>query len=139
MTHKRTVIRAALVSAIIGLTTTGPRVFVNPARPLSDADLPALVLRDGAEEVVEHDLDGLPAQTRWKFRLEALSKTVSGIGQIDAITSEVPVALAAAQASFYALDAICDWRGASGELEVDDSTDKPVYLYPLSIEVLYTS
>ena len=51
MAHAHTQIRAALVTALPGLSTTGSRIFANRLYPLTDADLPGLRIFTDADAV----------------------------------------------------------------------------------------
>lgn len=51
MSHGRTQIRAALATALTGLTTTAGRVFVHRIHPVTDAELPALMISTDEEQI----------------------------------------------------------------------------------------
>jgi hypothetical protein len=133
-------LRNALTGVLTGLTTTAGRVFANPPRVLQETDLPALVLRDGPEEIVEMDSNGAPARTIWRLQLDLVAKTAAdGIALIDAMIDETLLAILSASPTFAALDADCTWQGGSGNLEIDSVADKPVYVYPIALEIHYLS
>jgi len=49
--HVRRQIRDAVAARLTGLTTTGSRVYVNNVDPLAVGELPALTIRNGAENI----------------------------------------------------------------------------------------
>jgi hypothetical protein len=133
-------LRTALATALTGLATTGTRVFVNPPRVLQETDLPALVLRDGAEEIAETGIDGLPVRAHWRFQIDLVAKAATGgTDLIDSMVDETLAAVASSSSDFAALDAQCNWHGGAGNLDIDTVADKPVYVYPIALEIIYIS
>ena len=93
MPHVRTQIRAAVVTALTGLATTGSRVLVDDQVPI-DA-LPALVVRTSEGNVGEA-IDGT-RQRAIAISVDAICKMASGVtDQLDQIATEVEAALAGA-------------------------------------------
>lgn len=64
MSHGRTQIRTALATALTGLATTGSRVFVNRVHPVTDAELPCLIISTDAEQVQHATLRAPRSQDR---------------------------------------------------------------------------
>jgi hypothetical protein len=91
MGHVRADIRAAVVTALTGLTTTGSRVLVDDQYPVED--VPALVIKTSEENAGEA-VEGI-RQRAVGVSVEAVSKLTSGItAQLDQIALEVETALA---------------------------------------------
>jgi hypothetical protein len=91
MGHVRADIRAAVVTALTGLTTTGSRVLVDDQYPVED--VPALVIKTSEENAGE-SVEGI-RQRAVGVSVEAVSKLTSGItAQLDQIALEVETALA---------------------------------------------
>lgn len=140
MTHKRTSIRTALVAALTGLATTGSRVYASRLRPLTAADVPAILVSTlGEEMVVTHLGGGLPVQREMRVALEVIVKAVANYeSTADTILGEIEAALFTSHVSLggnvhsVSLASIED-------PEMDDSTDKPVVRLPVILRVIYSS
>ena len=95
--HVRRQIRERVGTVLTGLTTTGSNVFQSRVYPLSDADLPALLIYTKAEES-EPQIIG---QNRTTSRILALAvecyvKASSDFDDtVDQICKEVEIAIAA--------------------------------------------
>jgi len=95
--HARQQIRAAIVAALTGLTTTGSNVFLShpSSRNLAAADLPALRVFTLSEQtdLVEN---ASPQQRILDVAVEAVVMGISNIDDgLDTICAEVEIALAA--------------------------------------------
>jgi len=62
--HVRAQIRAAVAARVTGLTTTGARVYVNNVDPLAVGELPALTIRNGAEQIDRQSIGSPNPYTR---------------------------------------------------------------------------
>jgi hypothetical protein len=93
--HKQ--IRAALVTKLTGLTTTGARVYANRLQPMQDANLPGLRIFAAEERSEPVTLADPHVQSReLVVVIEGCSKKVSGLDdELDLISKEVETALAA--------------------------------------------
>ena len=93
--HKQ--IRAALVSKLTGLTTSGARVYANRLYPLDSANLPGLriSLDDEAAEAVTVHGPAILERTLTAV-VEACASAASGLDNtLDLMSKEVEIALAA--------------------------------------------
>jgi len=120
--HKQ--IRAALVTALTGLTTTGSRVFANRLYVLQDANLPGLRIYCDEERAEPLTVHSPQMQAReLTVSVEAVAKAASGLDDtLDQIAKEVEVALAAGiTVAGETLEVI--YAGMSYD---DEALDKPV-------------
>lgn len=100
MSHVRTQIRSALVATLTGLTTTGARVYVNRARPIAAAELPALVVRVRDEQIDATTIDWPPLVTRRvDLEVEILASGDTAADTVDASLVEVETAITATEAA----------------------------------------
>lgn len=94
--HLHQQIRDALKTALIGLTTTGSRVFANRLHPLTASELPAIRLFTETEEAEQNGLSGQWRTRTLDFSVEACAKANSSLDdQLDQIGKELEIALAA--------------------------------------------
>lgn len=95
MAHVRTQIRNALVTALTGLTTSGPRVFASRVYPVSEAELPCLLITTSDEQAEVANLQWRMAQRReLGIEITALAQSVSGVeNTLDTMLEEVETAL----------------------------------------------
>lgn len=132
--HIRSAIRAAAVSALTSLTTTGARVYAGRVYPLKSAHVPGLLVytdredsnSEGASSVLERQLD---------LVVEAYVKENDTFdATIDTIVKEVETALSAAGVNLgggkYA-------HLRSVEIEREGEGDKPVGRARMTFEVMY--
>ena len=96
MAHVRKQIRDAVVTAVTGLTTTGANVFATRIRPISDSQLPCLLVYTTNEAI---DLEGgtLDAPERLlSVRISGVIEATESLDDtMDIIAAEVEVALGA--------------------------------------------
>ena len=135
--HVRKQIRAAAVTALTGLATTGARVFASRVYPLQDADLPGLLVSNSEEAIESASLGGANRYLQRTLTLEvkACVKQVSGYEDlVDQIAKEVETALA----NNNTLGALCKYIVPRGiETELAGEAEKPVAVATLRFEVLY--
>lgn len=131
----RTTLRTALAQALTGLTS-GAQVFQSRTRPLGADQLPAILVFSGNEEVGEYDADDQPAQYRWQLRADVLVR--EGAGN-EAKADDILAEMQAAVASATALNSgTCQARYiGTGEVDLDDSTERPALRLPVLFEVTY--
>lgn len=135
MTARRTGIRTALATALSGLAS-GATVFQSRTRPLAPAQLPAILVFSGQSEADEYDADGLPVATRWQLRADVLVRDGDGNESIaDEILDEMQTAAMAA-ADLNKGDCQIRFVG-TGEVDLDDSTERPALRLPVLFEVTY--
>lgn len=143
MTHKRTTIRNAFVSALTGLATTGSHVYASRLKPLAATELPAILVSTGGEP--ESDaivMQGNKALLRnLTVRLDIVVKAVSGFEDTaDGILAEIEAVLfdttphntLSGVVHFVSLASIED-------PEMDDSTDKPVVRLAVILRAAYST
>lgn len=89
--HVRQQVREAMGTLLTGLTTTGARVYQSRARPLSDAELPALRIYTDGDEVETLTVDRPAAQERTvDIRVEAVARVSDNLDDtLDTICKEV--------------------------------------------------
>ncbi len=96
MSHARTQIRNAVVTLLTGLTTTDDRVFTSRVHPLSEQELPALLVFVD-EESIERQTIHAPAllSRSVAIRVECVSALASGLDDdLDQMALEVEHAIA---------------------------------------------
>ena len=94
--HVHTQIRAALVAALTGLTTSGARVYPNRLYALDAADLPGLRVFTDSEEITAESIHHPHVQAR-RLRLvvEACARANDALdATIDQMAKEIEIALA---------------------------------------------
>lgn len=96
MSHVRQQLRDTLAATLTGLATTGASVYVNRAKALAAAQLPALVVRVGDESIEPLDM-GWPGTLarNVRFDVEALASGAAAADTLDTVLAEVEVALTA--------------------------------------------
>lgn len=131
----RTDIRAALVAAATGLPLTGANVFAARTRPLQQNELPAILVFSGGSECGESDADGDPVSTAYRLRADILVREVSGETVADQILDQLTQAVRNS-AALHNGTVECRLVG-TGEVDLDDSTEKPALRLPVLFEVTY--
>ena len=131
----RTTLRTALAQALTGLAS-GAKVFQSRTSPLGADQLPAILVFSGSEEVSEYDADDQPVQYRWQLRADVLVREGSGNeAKADDILAEMQAAVASSS------DLNSSTRQAryigTGEVDLDDSTERPALRLPVLFEVTY--
>lgn len=133
--HIRKQIRAAAVTALTGLTTTGSRVFDSRVYPMQDAQLPGLRI-DTADEEIGIGSMGVSRLNERTLQLvvqACVKENTTYNDTLDTIIKEVEIALAANQglggAKYAQLKSINIANGGEGE--------KPVAVATMTFEVFY--
>ncbi len=136
MTHARTTLRDALVTACTGRTSTGARVFVGRMYDQDAADLPCLLIAMADEPAEASDLV-MGIERNASFTITGFAK---GTGDVDAalntIAEEVETAVGAASGisigdrTFYPL-----LTGTRPDFNA--STDQPVGVIELTFRITY--
>lgn len=143
MTHKRTSIRSAIVSALTGLATCGSRVYPSRLKPLAANELPAILVSTGAEETPEGAwLYGNKGIKRTlDMQIAIVVKAVSGFEDTaDTILEEIEARLFDTPAHNNLGGIVHSLSLASiADPEMDDSTDKPVVRLLVILRVIYSS
>lgn len=97
MAHIRTQIRAAAVSALTGLTTTGSRVYSGRPYPFDVSERPGLLVTCEAERIEINAMGDDPKLLRQvELLVVGYGEAVEIEAQLDAIGAEVEAALGAA-------------------------------------------
>lgn len=137
--HVRKQIRAAAVTALTGLATTGSSVFASRVYPLQDADLPALRISNPEESIESESMGGAGRYLTRNLTLvvEACVKQVSGYEDtVDQIVKEVEIALA----NNNTLGALCKWIVPRAiETELSGEAEKPIAVATIRFEVVYVA
>lgn len=131
--HKQ--IRAALVTALTGLTTTASRVYANRLQPMQDANLPGLrIFADEERAELLTATDDYVLRRELTVFVEACSKKVSGLDdELDLISKEVETALAGG-ITVAGLDLEVIYTGMSFD---DEQLDKPVGVKRMTFTVSF--
>jgi hypothetical protein len=133
--HARKTIRAAAVTALTSLTTTGARVYDSLVYPMQDAQLPGLRI-DTADEDITVDTVGSPPLMERTLQLvvQACVKQNSTYNDtIDTIIKEVEVAVSNNQSMGGAKAVLLK----SIHVETSGESEKPVSVATLLFEVPY--
>lgn len=136
-THLHTQIRAALKTALTGLSTTGPRVFANRLRPMNEADLPGLRIALDDEQSDPETMH-MPVQQARTLTLsvECCAKVTTGLDDLlDAISLEVETALSAG----FVVDGETLYPEYTGMQFSDELADKPVGIKQLNYSVQFAA
>jgi len=98
--HIRRQVREAVAARLTGLTTTGSRVYVNNVDPLAIGELPALMIRNGPEQIERMSL-GQPnvyiRRAQMVLVTAVARATAAPANTIDQIVAEVEVAMLGTQ------------------------------------------
>ena len=142
MTHKRTDIRNAIVTALTGLTTCGARVYGSRLKPLQATEVPAILVSTGAEEMPEDAwLYGNKGIKRTlEIQINIIVKAVTNFETTaDTILEEIELRLFDTPAHNN-LGGICHSLSLASiaDPEMDDSTDKPVVRLLVILRVIYS-
>lgn len=131
--HKQ--IRAALVTALTGLATTGSRVWANRLQPMQDANLPGLrIFADEERAEMLTATDDYVLRRELTVFVEACSKKVSGLDdELDLISKEVETALAGG-ITVAGRDIEVLYTGMSFD---DEQLDKPVGVKRMTFTVSF--
>lgn len=130
MSHVRQQLRAGLVTALTGLTTTGTSVEAATPWPTWASDLPALRIFTPAEAVETSGL-GLARKLRRAITVEIRAKArgLTVANTLDTVCAEVETALVAAlvaaRPAALAFGAAQDIRLETTEIEIDAAAEQP--------------
>lgn len=131
-------IRAAAVTALTGLATTGSNVFGNRDRDLQEAELPALRILTGDESIELSSIGvGRIRQHELQLVVEACVKDNTAYDDdVDAICKEVQIALD--NPVTQTLGGLCKYIEPRGfELEIEGESDKTVAVGRMTFLVVY--
>ena len=121
--HVRQQLRESVATAVTGLSTTGSRVYQSRVYPLTDSNLPCLlVTRDGdkSEAITVHS--PYQQERATTIRIEGVAKAVSNIDDtLDTISKEVETAIAN---SSTAIVKGLFYQGA--QIDYDGSGEQPI-------------
>jgi len=135
--HLHQQIRAAIVTALTGLATTGTRVYANRLQPLPDALSPTLLVTLDEETATPATFHTNPILEReLRLTVAAVAKATSGLDDtLDQISKEVETALSGGiTLSGRRLD--FTYTGMSFD---DEQGDKPVGIKRMSFTVPFTA
>ena len=136
MSHARAQIRAALVSRLTGLATTGARVFAHRYHDFADSELPGLRVFPEDETVLDPFAMHRSAR-QFSMTVECCAKHLTTVEDtLDQIALEVETAVAADQTLGNLVRGGCKYAGL-GEFRVDDGAEKPVGVWPMRFLVDY--
>lgn len=93
--HVRQQVREEIAGVVSGLTTTGTRVFTSRTYPLSESDLPCLLIKT-EQESVDYQTIGRPSQQEREITLviDAIAKANENLDQtLDTMCKEVEVVI----------------------------------------------
>lgn len=94
--HVRTQLRDAVVTAVTGLATTGASVFASRVYAVQLSELPALLVYQASDEVVERTMHSPPTVTlAVEIVIRGVAKAIASLDDtLDTIAKEVQTALA---------------------------------------------
>lgn len=136
--HLRQQIREAVATQLSGLTTTSTRVYQSRLHPLSDSNLPCLLVSTEDEEVRAVGLHSQPLLERTvRLTVRGVAKAVSNVDDLlDTMAKEVETAIGtAADQTFGGLVKRIDLTGLRAEM--DDGLEKPVGIVSIFYNVVY--
>lgn len=121
--HVRQQLREAVATAVTGLSTTGSRVYQSRVYPLTDSNLPCLLVTsdgDKSEAITVHS--PYQQERATTIRIEGVAKAVSNIDDtLDTISKEVETAIAG---SSTAIVKGLIYQGA--QIDYDGSGEQPI-------------
>lgn len=136
MIHLRTQIRNAVVDRLAGLATTGARVYPSRVKPLSDANLPCLLVHLDGERVSE--TTGALIGRQATLRVRVCAKVKDDLDDLlDGAMAEVEVALSTGDTSFGGLLTSSPELQEIDDPQLDDSLEKPVGVITLNYLITY--
>lgn len=137
--HIRQQIREAAATTLTGLATTGSRVYQSRVYPLSDTELPALVITSN-EEQAEVSAIGFPALLNRQLNLQvrALAKANANLDDtLDSMIKEVETVLNASVAA-NTFGGLAKQTYLSGIfIEMNAEAEKPIGQAVMSFTVQY--
>lgn len=136
MAHARKQIRDVVVAQLLGLTTTGNRVFTSRVHPISNAELPCLLIFT-RDETSQPETMGKPRRIERQLSLMVVACVKQNSdydAALDGIAAEVEAALYN-NASLNAL--IHDIFLSETEIELTGDSEKPVAMMAMAFSVIY--
>jgi hypothetical protein len=128
MAHIRTQLRNAIKTRLTGLATTGSSVFNNRQEILSDAELPALIVRNDLDQITSRAIGSQAApharmeQRTVSIKVQAYAKQNTGLDDVlDQMCLEVEKAIAA---DIFMGGLTNDARLMSTSVQFDESSEK---------------
>lgn len=136
--HLRQQIREAVASQLSGLTTTGTRVYQSRLHPLSDSNLPCLLVNTDSEEIATLTLQPHPVMERdLTLAVRCIAKAVNNLDDtLDTMLKEVETALGTVTDPTYG-GLVKSMSPTGIDIEMDDGMDKPVGVASLNYRVTY--
>lgn len=135
MSHVRQQIREAAALAITGLSITAARVFQSRLRPLTDADLPCLLISTNSEQIQSDyaSADG-PLSRTLTLTVRGVAKATATLDDtLDSIAAEVETVL-----NSHRLGGLVkSFELQTINVEMDDALEKPVGIITLEFTTLY--
>lgn len=138
MSHVRKQIRAAFVTALTGLTTTGSKVYANRVYSLDDSMLPCWIVSTPFDEILTDDESRLAGLQQHDLTVECVGKCKAGSSvddTLDTMATEAETAIFAAfpSATVKTIDL------ASSEVDIEDGSELLVGSIKLTFMVRYLS
>ncbi len=134
MSHGRTQIRTALAAALTGLTTTAGRVFVNRIHPVTDAELPCLMISTDAEEVRHETVK--PARSQMRVLTASVRILARATASLD---TTMDTSINEIEAAVYAnrtLSGTCrDCRVERIDIALDDGAERPTGMATVTLTI----
>lgn len=135
MSHVRRQIREAVAAALMGLPSTGSRVFQSRLNSLKDADLPCLLINTDDERIdAENAVMGGELTRELKLTVRGVAKITGNLDDtLDAIAEEVEPLLIGS--GLGGLVKRCTLE--SIKVDMDDVLEKPAGIITLEFTTLY--
>jgi hypothetical protein len=93
--HARRQIRDALIARLTGLALTGNRIYAGRVNPLTDGELPAILVNTEGEEQIQSAQE--PVQRQLTFSVRGVARTADDVEDtLDDLGEQIEVAIAAA-------------------------------------------
>jgi hypothetical protein len=136
--HLRQQIREAVAIRLSGLTTTTTRVYQSRLHPLSDSNLPCLLVNTDSEEIATLTLQPHPVMERnMTLAVRCIGKAVANLDDtLDTMLKEVETALGTVTDPTYG-GLVKSMVPTGISIEMDDGLEKPVGIASLNYLVTY--
>ncbi len=132
----RSAIRIAAVDALINATAAGANVFRSRNQPLTDQELPAIVVFMGPEGISETFANVSDKVIEAELRCVVKAKAdVAFDDTVDNLHQQIVDILDGSRLSGSAL--ACEYQGVDDEPEIDDSTETNIASLPMVFAVHY--
>lgn len=139
---QRTEIRNAFAALLTGLPSTGARVYQSRTRPLQAAELPAILIFSGGSRPEDKDLCSMrPGLMTYQLSADILVKhSVGNESTADQILDEITAAVFASVSANTLSGKVASLRLIHvGEVDLDDSLEKPALRLPVLFETQYST